>query len=144
VGGHARAEPGHRCLGPRRSTPGLGRRRRNPRGAVDGPLFYANSLHVKERLLGLAHRSDLRPRAVVLELAESPDVDVQTIDVLGKLAEELASDGIELHLASVRQPVIELLDRAGLTDRIHVEPTIDAAVSATARSRQPPATAPRE
>jgi MFS superfamily sulfate permease-like transporter len=103
---------------------------------VDGPLFYANSLHVKERLLGLAHRSDLRPRAVVLELAESPDLDVQTIDALGELAEQLASEGIQLHLASVRRPVLELLERAGLADRIHVEPTIDPRYRRRGRRRR--------
>ena len=95
---------------------------------VDGPVFYANSLHVKERLLGLVAESDPPPRAVVLELSASADLDVETLDALGELLDELDRHRIELRLASVRAPAIVLLGRAGLKDRVRIYPSLDAAV----------------
>jgi sulfate permease, SulP family len=96
---------------------------------VDGPLFYANAMAVKERLLALARAADPARRTVVLELAESPDLDMQSLDMLAELADELGAAGAELRLASVRTPALELLRRSGLADRVRIEPTLDAAVS---------------
>lgn len=96
---------------------------------VDGPLFYANAVAVKERLLDLVHAAEPRPGALVLDLAESPDLDVETLDMLAELADALAADGVELRLAAVRSRAVELLRRRGLVSRIPVEPTLDAAVS---------------
>jgi SulP family sulfate permease len=96
---------------------------------VDGPLFYANAVNIKERLLALARSTEPKPRVVVLDLAESPDLDIETLDALGELADTLATEGVELRLATVRARALELLDRAGLRGRIRVEPTLDAAVA---------------
>jgi sulfate permease, SulP family len=104
---------------------------------VDGPLFYANASSVKERLLDLVGRSEPRPDAVVLELAESPDLDLGSLDMLGELADELAAQRIELRLASVRAPALELLRRSGLADRLRVEATTDAAASSTSSDGSP-------
>lgn len=95
---------------------------------IDGPLFYANATSVKERLLDLVGEAEPQPKVVVLELAESPDLDLGALDMLGELADALAAQGIELRLASVRAPALELLSRSGLTDRLRIEPTPDAAV----------------
>lgn len=61
----------------------------------------------------------------MLELSESPDLDLQTLDILGELADALTAEGVELRLASVRAPVLELLRRSGLLSRVRVEPTLD-------------------
>jgi hypothetical protein len=58
-----------------------------------------------------------------LGLAED-DLDVET---LAELTDELAGDGIELRLAGVRAPALELLGRRGLVPRVKIEPTLDAA-----------------
>jgi MFS superfamily sulfate permease-like transporter len=65
---------------------------------ADGPLFYANAVNVEERLLDLVRASEPRPDAVVLELAESSDLDVETLDALDELARALADAGVELRL----------------------------------------------
>ena len=39
-------------------------------------------------------------------------------------------DGVELRLADVRAPALEVLTRAGLAERVPIEPTLDAAVQA--------------
>ena len=104
---------------------------------VDGPLFYANAMSVKERIIDLVYDSEPRPRAVVFDLADSHDLDVESLDMLGELAEELAAQGIELRLAAVRAPALELLRRSGLTGRLRIEPTVDAAVTSSASDDGP-------
>jgi sulfate permease, SulP family len=93
----------------------------------DGPLFYANTDAVKQAILALAE-ADPRPAAVLLDLTESTDLDVQTADTLAELVDELAREGIELRLAYVRQPVLQILRRSGLAERVRIEPTLDDAV----------------
>jgi sulfate permease, SulP family len=93
----------------------------------DGPLFYANTDAVKQAILALAE-ADPRPAAVLLDLTESTDLDVQTADTLAELVDELAREGIELRLAYVRQPVLLILQRSGLAERVRIEPTLDDAV----------------
>jgi anti-anti-sigma factor len=95
---------------------------------VSGPLFYANAVNVKEQLLALTAASDPRPGALVLDLAQSSDLDVETLDVLEELRAALAADGVELRLADVHAPAQELLRRSGLADRVRIAPTVDAGV----------------
>ena len=93
----------------------------------DGPLFYANTDAVKQRILSLA-ANEPRPSAVLLDLAETTELDVQTADTIGELVDELDRDGIRLVLVEVRAPVLEVLQRAGLAERIRIEPTLDEVV----------------
>ena len=94
----------------------------------DGPLLYPNANAVKERVLALvAERS---PRAVILDLSGSTELDIQTADMLDELAAALHRDGIELCLAEVRAPALEILARSGVAERVRVEATLDAAYEA--------------
>jgi MFS superfamily sulfate permease-like transporter len=86
-------------------------------------------MHVKDGLLRLVKSSDPPPAAVVLELSESPDLDVQTVDMLEELIDELETVQIELRLASVHAPAIAVLERAGLTERLKLVATIDEGVA---------------
>jgi high affinity sulfate transporter 1 len=95
--------------------------------AVEGPVFYANSSAVKNRILEQVQAATV---LVVLDLSRNDALDVQGLDMLGELQAELAARGIELRLAAVRAQVRVLLGRAG--SAVAVEPTIDAAM------RRPP------
>jgi hypothetical protein len=53
------------------------------------------------------------------------------IDVIEELIDELATDQIELRLASARAPAIAVLERAGLIERIKLVATIDEGVART-------------
>jgi sulfate permease, SulP family len=98
---------------------------------VDGPLFYANAAVVKQYLLELAQTEDARRRTtVVLDMANTHDVGVETLDMLNELVKALSRSGVELRLAAVHAPVMELLRRGGLVGRVRIEPTLDAAVDA--------------
>lgn len=93
----------------------------------DALTIYFNAAFVKERVRAEVGAADPRPRTVVLDLGESPDLDIDTVDALGELADALARDGIELRLAAVRSAAAEVLRRAGVDRRVRVAPTIDAA-----------------
>ena len=96
----------------------------------DGPLLYPNANAVKDRVLALLAAASPGPRAVVLDLSQTTELDLQTVDTLGELADALEREGIELRLADVHAPALEVLTRAGLADRVPVEPTLDAAAHA--------------
>ncbi|HEX4520205.1 MAG TPA: SulP family inorganic anion transporter [Gaiellaceae bacterium] len=94
---------------------------------VEGPLFYANVTAVKERILDLVDAADPRPPAVVLDLSNNAELDVQTVDTLSELASALGRDHVALRVSGVHAQALELLERAKLTDRIGIFPTLDAA-----------------
>jgi sulfate permease, SulP family len=83
---------------------------------IEGPLFYANAIAVKERVLALARGDDRHPRVLLLDLGASTDLDVESADMLAELRDSLEREGIELQLANVRAQALEILRRSGLTD----------------------------
>jgi MFS superfamily sulfate permease-like transporter len=87
---------------------------------------------VNERVLALAQATDPAPHTVVLDVGQSADLDVATLDALGELIDALARRGAALRLAEVRAPALELLRRAGLAGRAGIDATLDAAVAAAA------------
>ncbi len=97
---------------------------------VDGPLFYANTAAVKDRLTAMA-ASDPDLQVLVLDLAGNSDVDVETLDMLTELAHQLEAGGVSLRLAAARAPVLRLLGRAGLGERAVA--TLDATAPSLSR-----------
>ena len=110
-----------------------------PEGALvvrsDGPLLFPNANAVKERVLALAAATP-DARVVVLDLVQSTELDIQTADALGELADALAKDGRELRLALVRAPARDVLERSGVAAKARVEPTLDAALEDAAPARR--------
>jgi SulP family sulfate permease len=78
---------------------------------VDGPLYFANAERLEDQVLETAARRGLA--AVVLDAAVISDVDADGAHALGRLRERLGDRGVQLHLATVRGPVRDLLERAG-------------------------------
>ena len=91
----------------------------------DGPLFYANAVSAKERIRVIAGDT----KRVVVDLSNSPDLDVETLDAIGELADAVP----ELWLAGPRMRALEVIGRAGLEDRVQLAPTIDAALATSPR-----------
>ena len=96
---------------------------------VDGPLFYANTSVVETHVLDLVDEADPKPAALVLDLSTNTDLDVQGLDTLAEIADRLEAEGVELRLADVRAPALELLSRRGLVPRLRVDASIDDAVA---------------
>jgi high affinity sulfate transporter 1 len=95
---------------------------------ADGPLFYANAVYARERILVMVRAADPPPEVVVIDLDANTELDVETVDDFGDLVTTLRADGIELRFGGVHARSAELLRRSGLADRVRAEPTIDAAV----------------
>ena len=85
------------------------------------------ALTVKDRIVSALGGLDGKPTGVVLDLSRNDEIDVGSLDMLKDLADALAREGVELRLANVHAPVLELLRRDGLADRVRIEPTLDAA-----------------
>ena len=102
---------------------------------LEAPLFYANASLVVASVKRLVGASDPLPRAVILDAGANDDLDITSSEQLELLADSLRAAGIELALADVRLPVLEMARRSGLMARIgedRIFHTIDEAVDALA------------
>ncbi|MFD6755264.1 SulP family inorganic anion transporter [Micromonospora gifhornensis] len=100
---------------------------------VDGPLYFANTQRLSDQLLTMAgQRAGLV--AIVLDASAITDIDTDGATAMAELRERLAGHDVVLHLATVRGPVRDLLDRAGVwrsvRDAGHVHPDIPTALAA--------------
>jgi sulfate permease, SulP family len=102
---------------------------------AEGPLFYANALTVKDRIVEAVEDAEPRPVAVVLDLSRNDEIDIGSLDMLADLVDALARDGVELRFAAAHAHVLELLERDGFTGRVRIEPTLDAAIASTRSPR---------
>ncbi len=103
---------------------------------ADGPLFYPNVDSVRERVLEAVAAAEPQPEVVVLDLSQSVDLDLQSVDGIADLARQLEAEGVELRLAAVRAQAAVILKRAGVTPGLVAEPTVTAAIDGAVR---PPA-----
>jgi len=85
---------------------------------IESSLFYFNVEFVREAILARVHSQTALPRVVVLDLSNSPYVDLQAATTLGILADELALAQIELQVVETRSNVRDRLRRAGLEEKL--------------------------
>jgi sulfate permease, SulP family len=98
---------------------------------LDGPIYFANALTIRERIKVLLAGTQPTPRAVVLDSGAQYTFDITSSDVLQGQVEELENKGIEIFVAEAHPPVIEFCKRTGVFEKIgadHFFPTVDAAV----------------
>jgi SulP family sulfate permease len=96
---------------------------------VDGPLFFANTKALEDRVAALvADRPGLTH--VVLDASGIGDLDASGAHLLHELDRDLAATGVELHLATVRGPVRDVMARAGIWDemRERIHPSLAHAI----------------
>ncbi len=110
---------------------------------VDERLFFANIGGVLRRI-----EDELRERApvrdLVLDMSSVGHVDLTAFEALERLQGDLHDRGIELHLAEVRGPVMDHLQRTDLPGRLRHPPFLDLqqAVGALVPPRPPGAATP--
>jgi sulfate permease, SulP family len=100
---------------------------------LEAPLFYANAALVRDGVKRLVGAADPLPRAVVLEAGANVELDITSAEILEQLVDSLQAAGIDFALADIRQPVIAMLERSGLTAKIggdRIYRTTDEAVRA--------------
>jgi sulfate permease, SulP family len=111
----------------------------------DAPLFFANAEDFRERALAAVAEN---PEGVapiewfVLNAEANVEVDLTGVDALDQLRQDLEARGIVFALARVKQDLRDLLDAAGLVDKIgedRIFMTLPTAVEAFHdRATEPP------
>jgi high affinity sulfate transporter 1 len=97
------------------------------------PLTFVNADVAKDQIFALIDARPDSPRALVLDIGATADLDVATMDMLSALLIELRPRGIELRLSQVRGTVRDRMRRSGLMTSIgedHCFLSTDAAVVA--------------
>lgn len=106
---------------------------------VDVSLSYLNSTFLKRRIAQLRADHPGGLRAVVLDCSGVNDLDSSAEHTLHEVDDELRAAGIELHLAAVKGPVRDVLDRSGFADhlatRLHLD--VDGAMAVLGASPAP-------
>ena len=98
---------------------------------LDGQLYYANALTVRDRVKAMIADMEAPPRAVIFDAVSQDQIDVTGTDVLKGLLKELHGKGIDVYVAEVHTPVLEYGRQTGLLEAFgedHIFPTVDAAV----------------
>ena len=97
----------------------------------DAPLFFANADMFRERILDAVDDSATPVKWVVVAAEPITDVDTTAAEMIQELDNELATRGVELAFAELKDPVKDRLHRYGLQKRIGHEfffPTVGVAV----------------
>jgi len=84
-------------------------------------LFFANAAGIREAIIAEMTSSAEPVKAVLLDLGATTDLDVPSADVLAELAEELHSRNVRLMLIRVITPVRQMLELAGVMEKIRLE-----------------------
>jgi high affinity sulfate transporter 1 len=101
---------------------------------LDAPLFFANASVAQKEIRDTAARvarSPTPPRAVVIDLGASADLDIASLDMLRDLVIELREAGIETFFAQVHGSTRDRLRKTGLMQEIghgRVYHSVEAAV----------------
>ena len=100
---------------------------------LDSGLFFATAQALDDRIRALTEDGPEPLRGVVLDLEAVPFIDSQGAEQLSQIDELVEARGATLHLARVKPPVLAVLTRDGLIDRIgtdHLHGNIHRAVEA--------------
>lgn len=85
---------------------------------LEATLFYANAAPVRDRVKYLVGATEPLPRAVILELTANAALDITSAEMLEQLVTTLRTAGVDVALADLRQPVIEMARRTGLLETL--------------------------
>jgi MFS superfamily sulfate permease-like transporter len=100
---------------------------------VDGQLYYANALTIRDRVRAITAKMEPPPRAVILDSSAWYEIDVTSSDTLKGMVNELHKKGNDLYLAEVHTSLLESGRKTGLLESIgedHVFSTVELAVRA--------------
>lgn len=98
----------------------------------DGPLFFGNAEHYRQRLANAIEANPGVEHHVVLDFEGIGSLDATAADHLIELHAELVADGVLLAVARANADVLDIMERSGLADlvgREHLHPTINGAVA---------------
>jgi SulP family sulfate permease len=100
---------------------------------LESPLFYANATPVRDLIKVLVGACDPPPRVLILDAGTNDRLDITSADMLIGLVGTMHAAGVDVALADVRQPVIDMAERVGLLEQLgqnRMFHTLDEAVQA--------------
>lgn len=112
---------------------------------LDAPLYFFNANVARSQILEQVRLK--KPKAILLDLGASADMDIGTADMLTSLISDLRKEGIELLFAQVRGSVRDRMRVTGLLGHIgqtHIYPSVDAAVKVFEAGEKPKARRKKE
>lgn len=84
---------------------------------IDENLFFGNAESVEKRVLAVLSKQP-EARHLVLLMSSVSSIDATALEMLEQLDERLIDQGLGLHFAEVKGPVMEQLDNAGFPGRM--------------------------
>lgn len=101
---------------------------------LDTSVNFVNVAFVKRRLTELAAAGD-GVTAIVIDFTGVNDMDASGDQALHEILDELTEQGVDVHLATVKGPVRDVMMRSGLWQRLgaHIHLDVDAAIESIAR-----------
>ena len=96
-------------------------------------IFFANANRIRNHGRELTRLQPAPPRAVLINLEASPEVDLTSLEMLEQLRGELQQLGTTVYFARVADRVRDLFERSGFLDRVGPDrlfPGVDLAVKA--------------
>jgi high affinity sulfate transporter 1 len=97
----------------------------------NSPIYFANASLFHSRIKELIKECDQPVKAIIVDMVTNDRLDITSIEMLEKLAEELQRNNIAMMATHVHQPILQIARRSGLAEhfsKVKLFPTIDAAV----------------
>ena len=82
----------------------------------EGRLFFVNAQAVADRIKALVAQH--QPRVVVLDLSRVPDIEYSALQMLVEGEARMTGSGTEIWLAGLNPGVMEVVEHAGLAERL--------------------------
>lgn len=84
---------------------------------VDESLYFANTRHVEQYILGQTHQAS-GIRHVLLICSAVNYIDASAVETLETLSHQLRNQGVTLHLAEIKGPIMDRLNRIHFSERL--------------------------
>jgi high affinity sulfate transporter 1 len=85
---------------------------------LESPLFYANATPVRDRIKALVGAQDPLPSGLILDVGANEGLDITSAEMLNGLITTMHSAQIDVALADVRQPLVDMATRFGLLKQL--------------------------
>ncbi len=98
----------------------------------DGPLFFANSSYLEDKMMELM-RAKSNLKHIILVSNGINDIDASGEETLSLLVDRIRSAGVDISLSGVNEEVMKVFRRTHLPEKIgedHIFPTMEKAITA--------------
>jgi len=85
---------------------------------IDAPIYFANTQHVRDKLIKYEMMAEEKPRFMIVDLSPVSHVDTSAMHILEDMRKNYVSRGIQLCLCNPNKIVMNYLRLSGLAERI--------------------------